>query len=97
MGIGFEERLRSLNTPGMVAKGVPRPALKKMIAAPPRPALQNTIAAQPRPARGSGQNCGAFAGQNENSKTLKRPKIFTNAYGQAGGGGDPPTPLLRSA
>ena len=54
--------------------------------APPRGAL-------PRPARGSGQNCGAFAGQNENSKTLKRPKIFTNAYGQAGVGGDPP-PLL---
>ena len=54
MGIGFEERLRSLNTPGMVAKGVPRPALKKMIAAPPRPV------------RGRGQNCGVFAGQNEN-------------------------------
>ena len=50
MRIGFEERLRSLNTPGMVAKGVPRPALKKIIAAPPRPAPQNTIAAQPRPA-----------------------------------------------
>ena len=38
----------------MVAKGVPRPALKKMIAAPPRPV------------RGRGQNCGVFAGQNEN-------------------------------
>ena len=32
------------------AKGVPRPAPKKTIAALPRPAPQNTIAAQPRPA-----------------------------------------------
>ena len=66
------------------AKGVPRPALRRKKRLLPCPAPQNTIAAQPRPARGSGQNCGAFAGQNENSKTLKRPKIFTNAYGQAG-------------
>ena len=72
------------------AKGVPRPALRRKKRLLPCPAPQNTIAAQPRPARGSGQNCGAFAGQNENSKTLKRPKIFTNAYGR-------PPPFLRSA
>ena len=68
MGIGFEERLRSLNTPGMVAKGVPRPALKKMIAAPPRPAKYHYCQAPPRPARGSGQTAGRLRGK---MKTLK--------------------------
>merc|ERR1711894_472488 len=75
----------------------PRPAPKKTIAAPPRPAPPRKIPLLPSPAPSrpwKWSNCGAFAGQNENSKTLKMPKIFTNAYGQAGGGGGPPAPLL---
>ena len=69
------------------AKGVPRPASRRKKRLLPRPALPRKIPllpspAPPRPWKWS--NCGAFAGQNENSKTLKRPKIFTNAYGQAG-------------
>ena len=51
----------------------PRPAENQ--AAPPRPAKHHCCSATPRPAKyhccpapphGSGQNCGAFAGQNEN-------------------------------
>ena len=42
--------------------------LQNTIAAPPRPALPLKIPLLPHPAppHGSGQNCGAFAGQNEN-------------------------------
>ena len=70
--------------PALRGKGgaPPRPAPKKTIAAPPRKIPLLPSPAPPRPWKWS--NCGAFAGQNENSKTLKRPKIFTNAYGQAG-------------
>ena len=73
-----------MDAPPRGAKGVPRPAPRRKKRLLPRPAKYHCCPAPPRPARGSGQNCGAFAGQNENSKTLKRPKIFTNAYGQAG-------------
>ena len=40
---------------------LPRPAPRNIIAAPPRPSPF-----RPAPPRGSGQNCGAFAEQNEN-------------------------------
>ena len=46
----------------------PPPRQKKKIAAPRRKIPLLPSPAPPRPARGSGQNCGAFAGQNENSK-----------------------------
>ena len=72
------------NTRGHLNQGwTPRPTGQRGCPAPPR-----KIPLLPSPAPScpwKWSNCGAFAGQNENSKTLKRPKIFTNAYGQAGG------------
>ena len=72
----------------------PRPAGQRGCPAPPRAEKNDCCPAPPRkipllpspapPRPWKWSNCGAFAGQNENSKTLKRPKIFTNAYGQAG-------------
>ena len=61
-------------------RGCPAPRRKKRLL--PRHAKYHCCPAPLRPWKWS--NCGAFAGQNENSKTLKKPKIFTNAYGQAG-------------
>ena len=69
------------------AKGVPRPAPRRKKRLLPRPAPPRKIPLLPSPApprQWKCSNCGAFAGQNKNSKTLKKPKIFTNAYGQAG-------------